>query len=103
MKLLEENMKTIRKGSRKDSGCKLGLGVGGHPGLWVVTTKQQLLELWWEYTARIYTMKDPPAIYTMGAAAPTEQATCRLKDSWLPVDYMGLINALALGPGSAIY
>lgn len=44
-------------------------------------------------------MEDLPSMDTM-AASSSEQATSKHKDSWLPVDGVGLVNALALGPSS---
>lgn len=51
---------------------------------------------------QVYKMEDMPSMGTM-AASSSEQATSRHKDSWLPVDGVGLVNALALGPSSASY
>lgn len=109
-----ENETARREYENDLKGCQKRLWVhmevvGGHrlmgvsPGLRVVTVKEQPRELSWEYVAQVYAMEDPPVTYTTGAASPSERATCRRKDSWLPVDYVGVINALTLGPGSAIY
>lgn len=40
---------------------------------------------------------------TTGAPLSSQQVVSKLMDSWLLVDCMGVIYALALGPHSAVY
>ena len=39
----------------------------------------------------------PPILDTMGASPFSQRSTSKCMDSWLPVGYVGVVNALALG------